>query len=56
MTQHVVVLLIMDREAAKSDVNGGKKKMCFLLLCIKKWQNQKNVFQKRINPIYIGSD
>ena len=29
MTQHVVVLLIMDIESAKSDVNGPKKKVCF---------------------------
>ena len=36
MTQLVVVLLIMDMESAKSDVNGRKTKMCFLLLCIKK--------------------
>jgi hypothetical protein len=30
MTQHVVVLLIMDMESAKSDVNGPKIKIHFL--------------------------
>ena len=30
MTQHVVVLLIMDMESAKSDVNGPKKKSALL--------------------------
>ena len=29
MTQHVVVLLIMDMESAKSDVNVPKKKYAF---------------------------
>ena len=29
MTQHVVVLLIMDIESAKSDVNGPKKKYAY---------------------------
>ena len=29
MTQHGVVLLIMDMESAKSDVNGQKKKVRF---------------------------
>ena len=36
MTQYGVVLLIMDMESAKSDVNGRKTKILFLLLCIKK--------------------
>ena len=30
MTQYVVVLLIMDMESAKSDVNGPKKKSTIL--------------------------
>ena len=29
MTQNVVVLLIMDKESAKYDVNGPKKKYAF---------------------------
>ena len=36
MTQHVVVLLIMDIESAKSDVNGPKKKVCFWRILMKK--------------------
>ena len=35
MTQHVVVLLIMDMESAKSDVNGPKKKVRFWRILIK---------------------
>ena len=36
MTQHVVVLLIMDMESAKSDVNGQKKKVRFCRILINK--------------------
>ena len=36
MTKHVVVLLIMDMESTKSDVNGQKKKLRF-------WRIKKNV-------------
>ena len=50
MTQHVVFLLIMDMESAKSDVNGRKKKMCFLLLCIKKWQKPPKNVSKPYRP------
>ena len=35
MTQHIVVLLIMDMRSAKSDVNGPKKKYAFDLFFIK---------------------
>ena len=35
-TQHVVVLLIMDMESAKSDVNGPKKKVHFWRILITK--------------------
>jgi hypothetical protein len=35
MTQHVVVLLIMDMESAKSDVNGPKKKVRFWRILLK---------------------
>ena len=41
MTQHVIVLLIMDMESAKSDVNGPKKKVRFLRILIKKKATQK---------------
>ena len=41
MTQHVVVLLIMDMESAKSDVNGTKKKVCFWRIFIKMRQKQQ---------------
>ena len=50
MTRHVVVLLIIDMESAKSDVNGRKTKMCFLLLCIKKWQKPKKYVSKTYRP------
>ena len=56
MTQHVVVLLIMDMESAKSDVNGQMTKICFWYFVLKSDKNPKNTFQKRIDPIYIGSD
>jgi hypothetical protein len=36
MTQHVVVLLIMDMESAKSDENSPKKKVRFWRILIKK--------------------
>ena len=39
MTEHVVVLLIMDMDSAKSDVNGQRKKYAFGVL-------KKNVTQK----------
>jgi hypothetical protein len=35
MTQHVVALLIMDMESAKSDVNGQKKKVRFWRILLK---------------------
>ena len=35
MTQHVVVLLIMGIESAKSDVYGPKKKVCFWCILMK---------------------
>ena len=50
MTQHVVVLLIMDMESAKSDVNGAKKILCFWQLWIKKWQKPKNYVSKSYRP------
>ena len=47
LTQNVVVLLIMDMESAKSDVNGPKKKVRFwLILTTKKVTiTPKNNFQ-----------
>ena len=45
MTQHVVVLLIMDMESAKSDVNGPKKKYVFGAFYLKKKSDQKNNFK-----------
>ena len=36
MTQHIVVLLIMDMESAKYGVNGPKKIVCFWRILIKK--------------------
>ena len=50
MTRHVVVVLIMDMESAKSDVNGRKTKMCFLPLCIKKGQKPKKYVSKTYRP------
>ena len=48
MTKHIVVLLIMDIKWAKSDVNGRKEKVCFWLLCIRKWQKKTNKCFKNI--------
>ena len=55
MTQHVVVLLIMDMESAKSDANGPKKKIQFWRILIKKKhdKNRKKLVQKGIDPNYI---
>ena len=52
MTHHVVVLLIMDMEPAKSDVNGPKKKLVFLLLRILLERDKKHqkITLKRIDP------
>ena len=58
MTQHVVVLLIMDMESAKSDVNGKKKKVHFLRILIKKWQKhqKKNLkmYRLKLNKTWIS--
>ena len=46
MTQHVVVLLIMDIESAKSDVNDPKKKVCFWRILMKNvTRTAKNMFK-----------
>jgi hypothetical protein len=46
MTQHVVVLLILDIESAKSDVNGPKKKVCFWRILMKNMtRTAKNMFK-----------
>ena len=54
MTQHVVVLLIMDMESAKSDVNGPKKKTMLLGYFNKK--GQKHQLKKCIDPNCIELD
>ena len=56
MTQHVVVLLIMDMESAKSDVIGGQKKKVICYFVLESETNLKNMFQKHIDLIYNGSD
>ena len=43
MTQHIVVLLIMDMESAKSDVNGPKEKVHFWRILIKKLQKHQKI-------------
>ena len=46
MTQHVVFLLIIDIESAKSDVNGPKKKRCFWGILMKNMtRTAKNMFK-----------
>ena len=50
MTQRVVVLLIIDTESAKSDVNGPKKEVRFWRTLIK--TRHKSVL-KHIDPNYI---
>ena len=50
MTQHVVVLLIMDMESAKFDVNGPKKKVRFWRILIKKWQKNQKITLKMFRP------
>ena len=40
MNQHLVVLPIMDMMSAKLDVNGQKKKISLLLLCIRSIRNK----------------
>ena len=51
MTQHVVVLLIIDMESPKSEVNGPKKKVSFWRILTKKWQkNQTKTLKKHIYP------
>ena len=54
MTQHIVDLAIVDMESAKSDVNGWKEKVDFLLLFIGKYEKSQIIIQKHINPINIG--
>ena len=49
MTQHVVVLLNMNMESTKSDVNGRKKKVRFWHIK-KKVTSTKMIFLKRIDP------
>ena len=41
-TQHVFVLLIMDMESAKTDINGPNKKVCFLYFFNKKSDKKIN--------------
>ena len=41
MTQHVIVVLIIDMESAKSDVNGPKKKVRFWRILIKNVTKQR---------------
>ena len=53
MTQHVVVLLIMDIESAKSDVNGPKKKACFWRILMKMRQEQQKICFKHIDQNFI---
>ena len=50
MTTHVVVLLIMYMESAKSDVIGPKQKVRFWRISIKTWQEQQKIGLKRIDP------
>ena len=50
MTQHVVVLLIMDMESAKFDVNGPKKKVRFWRILIEMWQEQQKIGLKTNRP------
>ena len=46
MTQHIVVLMIIDMESAKSDVNGSKKKVHFWRILTKKVTNTpKKIFK-----------
>ena len=52
MTQHVVVLLIMDMESPKSDVNGPKKKVHFrrILMFTKSDKNTKKKTLRTYRP------
>ena len=53
MTQHVVVLLIIDIESAKSDVNGPKKKIYFWRILMKNvTRTAKNMFQTYRPKLY----
>ena len=57
MTKHGVVLLILDMESAKPDVNGRKTIIWFCSFVFESDKKKtKKMFQKRIDPIYIGSD
>ena len=57
MTQHVVLLLIMNMESVKSDVNGWKKKNVFFFYFVLEGDKTPHkMIQKRIGQIYIGSD
>ena len=46
MTQHVVVLLNMDMESAKYDVNGPKKELRFWRISIKKKKKKSKKIKK----------
>ena len=50
MTQHIVDLPIVDMESAKSDVNGWKEKVYFLLLFIGKYKKIPNHYSKTYKP------
>ena len=57
MTQYVVVWLIMDIKSSKSDLNGWKRKKMFPATFYQKvTKTKKNTFQRRMYPIYSGSD
>ena len=46
----------MDMESAKSDVNDRQKIYVFCYFVLESDKNPKQIFQKRIDPIYIGPD
>ena len=50
MTQHIGDLPIVDMESAKSDVNGWKEKVYFLLLFIGKYKKIPNHNSKTYKP------
>ena len=56
MTKHVVFLPIIDMESAKSDVNGLKEKVGFLLLCIIKWQKRKKCLKNGYTLLLLDQD
>ena len=53
MTPHAVVLLIMDMESAKADVNGPEKKVHFWRILITNLQKHQKLFLKHTDPTLI---